>query len=196
MFTKRKNQTVSQICISVKYKITVGEKEIEQTQYLTENYVYTEVGGKKVMYLPEKDKQYIVDTEKKRLKEFDLSAQMAQINQLKAMIGELNTEEKTEEGIRHILIQSNPESPAKLKVDLQIAEYEGLEKTKFKKSNEFQQNIQLFRTDLKANEIIKHLESVFSINGQEQKSTLELIEIENYTESTGTFDAYFNYKIN
>lgn len=120
---------------------------------------------------------------------------MAQINQLKAMIGEVNTEVSTEERIRHISIQNKPESPAKLKVDLQIAEYEGLEKTKFQKSNEFQQSMQLFSMDLKANEIVKRSESVFSINGQEQKSILELTEIKDYVDSVEIFDKYFNYKI-
>lgn len=53
---KKLKQVNSQSCISVSYKIAINEKEIGQTQYLTENYVYTEAGGKKVLYLPEKDK--------------------------------------------------------------------------------------------------------------------------------------------
>ena len=68
-----------------------NEKEIDQNQYVTENYVYTEIGDKKMMYLPEKNKQYLIDTERDELKELDFSAQMAQINQLKAMIGQVNT---------------------------------------------------------------------------------------------------------
>lgn len=195
MFTKRKKQIKSQTCISAKHKITVGEKEIKQTQYFTEHYVYTESGDKKILYLPEKDKQYMVDTENKQLKELDLSAQMAQINQLKAMIGEIAAEERTEGKIRSITMQNKPGSPAALKADLQITRYEGLEKTVFQKSNEFQQSMQLFRMDLKKNEIVKRSESVFSVNGQEQKSILELSEIKNETGATETIDEYFNYKI-
>jgi len=190
-----KKQIKSQTCIVISYKITLNEKNIEQIQNLTENYAYTETAGKKILYLPAKEKQFIVDAENKQLKELDLSAQMMQMNQIKAMIGEVEIKEKVEGEIKHILIQNSPESQAKLKVELQIAKYPELEQTVFKQFNEFQQNMQMFRVVLDNNEITKLSESVFSINGQEQKSIIELTEIEKMTENIETFDGYCNYKI-
>ena len=185
----------SKTCICIKYKIALNAKELEQIQYLTENYVCTESLGKKILYLPEKNKQYIVDIESKSLKELDLSAQMMQMNQIKVMIGAI-TENVVQDGeIRNISISNNPESPAKLKVNLQIIKYAELEKTAFDVLNQFNQSIQLYSLSLNKNEIVKLAESVFTINGQEQKSTLMLTEIKNSMENIETIDEYCNYKI-
>ena len=194
IFQKSK-QAVSQICICLVYKIKLNGKDIEQIQYLTENYIYTEAMGKKLIYLPENDKQFIIDTEKKQLKELDLSAQMMQMNQIKAMIGELNRVEKEENGKRHIVLQNSAESPVKLTVNIQTQKLHGLEKTVFGQYNEFQQNMQMFRIKLDNNEIAQLTESVLFVNGQEQKSSVELVDIKNNSETIDRMDSYCNYKI-
>lgn len=194
IFNKTK-QINSQICIKAKYKISINEKEINQTQFFTENYIYTEAGNQKIIYLPKEDTQYIIDTENKQLKELDLSAQMMQMNQLKGMIGEVDIEERTEDETRYITIQNKNESPAQLKAEIQIIKQKGLEKTVYKKFNKSQENTQIFSLNLKANEIIKLSETVFTFNGQEQKTKLELINIEDNTDCVSKIDAYNNYKI-
>jgi hypothetical protein len=194
-FLKKEKQINSQTVVVLKYKINLSGKEIEQTQFLTENYVYTESMNKKILYLPEKNKQYFVDTENKQLKELDLSVQMMQMNQIKVMIGEISFKERIENEIKNISIQNNTESPANLDVNMQIAEYSELENTVFLKFNEFQQSTQMFKVQLKPNEIIKKSVSVFSYNGQEQKASLELIEIKSKHESIEDIDAYCNFKI-
>ncbi|MCF6184280.1 MAG: hypothetical protein L3J56_06585 [Bacteroidales bacterium] len=190
-----KKQTKSKTCIKATYKLTINNKQIEQTHHFTENYVYTEAGGKKIIFLPEKGEQYIIDTENKKLKELDISAQMMQINQLKSMIGEISKEEKTENNIRHISMQNNSENPAQLNVNLQAVKFVGLKNTMYQRFGEFQESTQMVGLNLKANEIIKLSETVFTINGQEQKTKLELVNIENYTDDISEIDAYYNYKI-
>ena len=190
-----KKKKKSTKCIKAEYKILLNEKEINQTQFLTENYIYTEAGEKKIIYLPEKDNQYIIDSKKKQLKVLDLSAQMMQMNQIKGIIGEITKEEKTENDIRYISMQNNSESPAQLKVNLQIIKSSGLENTAYQKFNEFQESMQMFILNLQANEIIKLSESIFTFNGQEQKTKLEFINIEDYTDNISDIDAYCNYKI-
>ena len=192
MFNKK---TKSKTCIKSTHKLNINNKEIEQIQYLTENYVYTQAGGKKLIFLPAKDTQYIINTETKRLEELNLTAQMMQMNQLKGMIGEIGKEEKTEDGVRYISLKNKEESPAQLEVNLQIISFSGLEKTASQKFNEYQEAMQMFRTNLNAGEIVKSSKSVFKINGQEQIINMELIEIENYTGDISEIDAYGNYKI-
>ena len=190
-----KKKTTSKTCITANYKITINEKEINQTQFLTENYVYTEAGDKKILFLPEKEKQYLIDTENKQLKELDLSAQMMQMNQLKAMIGELTKDENIEEGIRHITVKNSDESSAKLDIYMQIVEYKGIEQTVFHKFNNCQKNMQMFSLDMKDNEVLMLSDTTFIMNGQEQKTKLELINIETETNDISDIDAYSNYKI-
>jgi hypothetical protein len=190
-----KKPTKSVTCIVLTHKIIVNDKEIEQTQYLTENYVYTEANGKKLIYLPRKNNQYLVDTQNKQLKEVDLSAQMAQINQLKAMVGEVDMQEKEEAGARLVTLQNNTNSPVQLIVKLKTKIVESLGKTVFKEFYEFQQNMQMYHVNLNSNETVQFTESVFTINGQEQKSTVELTATQNGAINIETIDGYLNYKI-
>lgn len=189
----QKNKKIkSQTCVQLKYKITISQKEIEQIQYLTQNYVYTESGNRKVIYLPKKDKQYLIDIEKQQMKELDLSAQIMQLNQIKAMIGELTINEQMESEIRNISITNSSESQAKLEVNLQILKFSDLAKTVFPKFSEYQQTMQMFRLDLNDDEIVKFSESIFSFNGQEQKVVLELNSNNSDLEE---IDSFCNYKI-
>jgi len=119
-FLKKDKKTNIQTILKLKYKISFNDKEIEQTQYLTDNYVLTEINNKKILYISQNDKQYVVDTENKQLKELDLSNQMIQMNQLKSMIGEITINEYFEGETKHILLQNSLESQTKLEVKMQI----------------------------------------------------------------------------
>lgn len=193
MFKKRNIKSLNSFCL--KTKITITAKQIEQTQYFTENYVLTEIQNKKILFLPEKDKQYTVDIENKQLKEIDLSVQMMQMNQVKSMIGKLTIKENFENKIKHISIKNLPASQAQLEVKMQTIIYPELEKTVYQKFNEYQQSLQMFRLNLPPDEIVKYSESFFSFNGQEQKIIVELTEIKVSDINSEEIDIYSNFKI-
>ncbi len=75
----------------IKTKVTVKEKELIQTQYITDNFIVTELNDKKLIFIPE-NTLFSVNTENKSLKEIDISLQAEQINKVKTMLGELKTE--------------------------------------------------------------------------------------------------------
>ncbi len=193
-------QVSSKTSIELTYKIRFNGREIEQKQYVADSYVYIENADKKILFLPLSEKQYLIDTEAKKLKEIDLSTQAMQLKQLRSMIGEIETtvsnstiEENS--NIKHLQLSNITSSPVKFNADLQVIEYPGLEKTVYQQFYVFQANMQLFKIDLNANEIVKYLETSLTINGQEQKSTIELVKITKSTNDNLDFDSYTNYKI-
>lgn len=192
---RRTKEVESTNCIHIQHKVTFNEKEINQLQFATENYVFRAIGKMNMLYLPDKDKQYIVDTANKQLKEADLSTQMMQINQLKAMIGELDIHKSNEQEIKVITAKSQPDKPATLNMELRIIKYSELRNTVYQKFNEFQQCMQLFRTNLEDGEIVKTSNLQSTINGQEQNTALELIEIKPDKSSISDMDEMCNYKI-
>jgi hypothetical protein len=164
------------------YKIIVNNKEIIQNQYITDKCVYIENAEKKVLFLPQRKKQYTIDTKNEQIKELDLSPQILQMKQIKSLIGEINSRliiatGQSNDQIKEYHLSNIEISPIKFEGIMRVSEYPGLEKTVYQDFNSFQADLQLYKTPLKANEIVSFLESALTINGNEQKSTLDLLSI-------------------
>jgi hypothetical protein len=192
--------SIPEICFELLYKMDINGKELEQILYVSDRFVFTNNAEKKVLYLPQKKKQYVVDTERQQLKEIDLSPHVKQLEQLISMTGEIKSNVLDDLptknlNIRHLRLFNLPSSPVKFNADLQVIEYPGLEKTVYHQFYVFQANMQLFKIDLKADEIVKYIETSLTINGQEQKSTIELVKITKKTTDNLDFNSFTKYKI-
>lgn len=192
------DQIISQTVIELTFKIIINEREIIQNQYITDRYAYIENGGKKALFLPKKKKQYLIDTEIEQLKEIDLSAQTMQVNQIKSMIGEINATiindtTSCNGNFKQFHLSNTDTYPVKFNAEIHVSEYPGLEKTIYHEFNAFQADLQLFKIDLKSNEIVSYLESVLTINGMEQKSIIELVSIITKTKTINEIDTYLGW---
>ena len=183
------------ICIFAEFELNIQGNSIIQKMYFTENWVFTEVVNKKILYLSHKDKEYTVNTETQTLEVFDVSMQIKQLEHAKSMIGVLEILEKHENEIKHISIKNTAESPVKLVVDLQIEKYIGIDKTAYSKFNEYQQKVQLFKINLLHDEIITSTTSFFSTYNQIQKTKMKLVEISNKSDYLNEIENYCKYKI-
>lgn len=208
IFSKRNkklsNNTIinSKIGYTLKSKIIIKKgEEIIQTQYLTENYIITEAKNHIILYNPEHEAQYLVNNENKELKKIDISNQIRQINQLKLMIGEINTEKCSEKnkiaGYESYYLQLCNDKNKTINIDIKlwIANIKGLEKTVWHKFYQSEKNKQLFSLDLKPDEFITCMYSNLIMQGNEQKQVIELINVENKIENIEKLDNYLSYQI-
>ena len=208
IFSKRNKKISQNPIINSKIRYTLQSKiiikkgqELIQTQYLTESYIVTEANNHIILYNPEHDTQYLVNNENKELKEIDISTQLKQMNQLKLMIGEVNTEKCSEEkkiaGYESYCLQLCNSKNKSINIDIKlwIANIKGIEKTVWHKFYQSEKNMQLFGLDLKPYEFITCMYSNLIMRGNEQKQVIELINVEDKIENIEKLDNYLLYQI-
>jgi hypothetical protein len=186
------NQHQSQICIEISSVINTAGKEILQKLYATDLYVYIEIAGKQILYLPEKEVQYLIDTTIEQLIKIDTSAHAVQFIQIKQLIGKLFLEEKPVESGRYIRLTNMPSSVVKLATEVEIVEFCGLEQTVISKFETFQSILQPVSIKLQSNEIIVSMKTNLVVNGQTQESRMKVLEIKKL-ENPGLFDKYLEF---
>ena len=63
----------SQLCIEISSVAQVAGTEFQQKIIASDLYIYTEVAGKQLIYLPETQSQYFINNERTQLIKVDLS---------------------------------------------------------------------------------------------------------------------------
>lgn len=189
------NNSSSIICIEILSSIQMEEQKIEQKLFATDQYIYMEIAGKQIIYLPKKNEQYLIDSEQKRLVKIDMSAQIAQFQQLKQLIGELSVENKPLEKGRYVHLSNINRSVVGLDVEAEITTNEEIGQTVFSQFEEFQIPMRPFSVKINDNEIITSVKSVIIIGGQAQESVTEVLEIRKI-ENPSAFDFYLSFEIN
>lgn len=190
------NKPQSRLCIEISSVSHVAGREIAQKLYATDLYVYVEVAGSRVIYLPEKNEQYLIDPAKDQLAKADLSAQAAQLQKVRQAIGEVAFEEKPADkpGRRRLHLANINRSIVSFDMDVETAEAEGIEQTAFGKFEEFQASLRFVLIPLKANEIVLSTTSALIFGGQAQESRSETLEVKKL-ENAQQFDKYLSFSI-
>lgn len=183
----------------IKTKVSVKEKELIQTQYITEHFIVTEINGEKLIFIPG-NTLFSVNTENKSLKEIDISSQAEQINKVKTMLGELKTESINESKdikdykAREIKVFNINNDAVKFSMNTVFAKIPGIEKTVYPEFMKFEQSKQLVNLDIEQNEIIASMSSEIYIQGNlAQKQSMEIIDIETDLEDNEEFYEYLTY---
>jgi hypothetical protein len=166
------NDSQSQLCIEISSVTHAAGQEITQKIFVTDLYAYIELAGRQAVYLPEKNAQYLIDPEKEQLVKADLSAQAAQLLQVRQLIGELSVEEKQGEqpGRRQLHLANVNRATISFDMEAEVGEVEGLEKMAFGKFEEFQAALRPVSVPLKANEIARSMKSTLIFGGKYRKA--------------------------
>jgi hypothetical protein len=191
------NNLQSQLCIEISSVTKTGTQEITQKMIVTDLYVYVEALEKQLIYLPEKDAQYLIDANKKQLVKINIPvAQLAQFSQIKQLIGELSVEEKYDEQLqrKYLHLTNANASAINIDIELEAVRFIGLEKTMLSKFNEFQSKIQPFSVKLDNDEIAVSMNSVMTVSGRIQKSNMRILELKKI-DNPCLFDQYLLFAI-
>ena len=184
---------------SIKTKISIKDKEFIQTQYITDNFIVTEINGQKLIFILG-NTLFSVNTENKSLKEIDISLQAEQINKVKTMLGELKTESinKSEDILDYktkgINVYNINNENLKFSMNAIFAKVPGIEKTAYPEFMKIEQSKQLVNLDIGQNEIIASMSSEIYVQGNlAQKQSIEIIDIETDLEDNEEFYEYLTY---
>ncbi len=183
----------------IKTKVTVKDKELIQTQYISNNFIVTEINGQKLIFIPG-NPLFSVNTENKSLKAIDISSQVEQINKVKTMLGELKTEIiKESQDIkayktRGIKAFNTNNDAVKFSMDAVFAKISGIEKTVYPEFMKIEQGKQLVKLDIEQDEIIASMSSEIYMQGNlAQKQSMEIISIETGLDDNEEFYEYLTY---
>jgi hypothetical protein len=192
------NNLQSRLCIEISSMARAAGQEIAQRLLATDLYVYVELAGKQAIYLPEKNAQYLIDAEKKQLVKVDLTAQAAQLLQVRQLIGELSVEEKQSEqpGRRYLRLANINRAALNFEAEAEVMEVDGLEQTALGKFEEFQAAIKPISVKVKANEVVASLKSTLTVTaaGQVQESSTTVLDVKKL-ENPQPFDRYLEFSI-
>ncbi len=190
-----RSNSPSTICIEILSLMQAGEQKIEQKLFATDQYIYIEIAGKQIIYLPERNEQYLIDSDQKRLVKVDMSAQIAQFQQLKQMIGELTVENKPLENGRYVHLSNINRSVISIDVEAEIITNDEIGQTVFNQFEELQATIRPFSVKVNNNEITTSVKAVIIANGQVQESVTKVLGIKKM-ENPSAFDHYLDFGIN
>jgi hypothetical protein len=188
------NKIQSQFCVEISSVVHAAGREITQNIFATDLYVYVEVAGRQIIFIPEKETQYLINTDQERLIKADVLAQTTQFLQMKQLIGELSFEEEPIEQGRHVHITNINQSIVSIEAEIETIEFTGLEQTVLSKYEEFQSALRPVSIKLKTNEIVSSLNTTLIVNGRTNESNMKLLEIKK-SEIPCQHDRYFYFQL-
>jgi hypothetical protein len=190
------NKTQSRLCIEISSVIYAAGREIAQRLFVTDLYAYVELAGRQLIYLPEKNAQYLIDPAKEQLQKIDLSAQAVQLQKVRQLIGEIAVEENAGEkpGHRRLHLANVNRSIVSFDMEVEAAEVEGLEQTAFGKFEEFQTPLRPVSIQIKAYVVVLSMKSAIILGGQVQESSGSILEVKK-VENAQQFDSYLRFSI-
>lgn len=159
------------------YRIEANRQTLLQKIVLGQDRVLQLIGGKELLYCEKSNMQYMVDPDNKVLQEIDLESYANQVKALKSSIGELNVDVLETGDERHIKVSNRNEVLIAFQCKAVVKKNDAISSI-YKEYQDYQQSQQLFEIDIEEKELIMSLDSVLTVNGQEQTSNLKLIGIE------------------
>jgi len=183
----------SKIGIEIISSVNVLGKEMQQNLVATDLYIYTEIAGKQIIYLPEKG-QFLINNLQNQLRKVDMSAHISQFKQIKQIIGKLFIQETSTEKGRHIYLKNSESPTIKLEIEVDIISFKRLEETVYHSFEVFQSEMQPASIQLQSNEVVNFSHTLFTIAGKSQESSTKLLDIK-LLESPYMYDNYLEWEI-
>jgi hypothetical protein len=196
----RKAPATSQVVYSIRMRVSVHGTEIPQTQVVTENYVFTTVGPTSLLFRPQTGGRYLVDHEKRTLKPLDLTAQLAQMEQLRDAIGEVSiTSQPAAEPVdgytcTHHVIRTE-HSRIMVEGEMFSTRIPGLERTALGAERRFDKTYQPFGVSLEDDELVVHSRTSLVSAGFEQSQETRLESVAEGAPDLALLDAAQGYKV-
>jgi hypothetical protein len=190
----------SQVAFTVRNVLALRDKEIPQTQYITEHYVLNEINGQLLLYRADSDDRYLVDRGSKQLRRLDLGPQMAQVRQLQQVIGTIAAEPGGE-GIEHEghvcrrMVLQNASAQMVVSGEVLTTRVPGLERTALVKERALEQRTQAFSVDLAPDEIVVRMKVDMLAQSMEQSQTTRLVSVTPGIDGLEGFDAILAYPV-
>jgi hypothetical protein len=171
--------------IMLKTNVSVNGQAFEQIQYANKKALVSLVMGKALIYFPQHDSNFLVDKTNKKLLKIDISNQLAQVNQVRPLLGtfSFDTSQMPKEiaglASKHIVINSNAISPIKISADIFYTAHVGLGETAWPAFVAYEQRTRFFSLDFSADDLITYIHIITEANGTVQNQVVELISLEN-----------------
>ena len=90
IFSPRPKAVRSTVAVTLASELQVHTQTVRQTQFATEHYVLTQLDRQLILFRADRGERFLVDREARQLKRIDVSAQLAQIEQLRGVVGEVH----------------------------------------------------------------------------------------------------------
>lgn len=168
---------------TIRSSLTAHGRTVEQTQYATEAYVVTQVGGSTVLYAPGLHGRYLVDEARKQLRAVPMRGQAPQPAQIRTLLGELEVEEEPElreiDGWRCRTIRiHNRDARLIVSIECHCVRVPGLEMTALAAERVFDAPLHPFNLPLQPDEVVVRSTTRALAAEFEQSQTLQLTSLD------------------
>jgi hypothetical protein len=196
----RPRRVASQATYTLRSVVRVHNQEIHQTQLATEHYVITRLERGLLLFWAERGERFEVDTAQRRLRPLDLSAQQAQIERLRPLVGRIRItrgegEERVEGFACHHYSIHNESAQIVLAGEAYVTRVPGLERTALAADRELDARGQLLSLPLAADEVMVLSTSKTLSQGFEQSQSHRLLSVEPSIEELERFDEVLSYRV-
>lgn len=200
LFSAKPAPVRSTVAYTIRNSIQVHDREMEQVQFVTEHFVANEVGGKLVVYRADTNGRYLVSRGARELKRLDVSAQLAQAQQLRALLGEVplvfDDAEVEVDGYRCRRATFQVEIPQMVVSSESFrTRIPGLERTALAAERALDDAAQPFRNALEPDEVIVRSSIRLLAAGAGQNQTIRLVSASEGIDDLAALDEILTYKI-
>lgn len=144
---------------TIRGTLTLFGRTVAQTQYVTEQYVITEVERSMFIFLADRDERFLVDRSANRLRRIDPGQQRIKVERLRSLVGDvaIETEERAAERNGFICRRhrfENANARIIISGETLSASIEGVEKTALQAEREHDATHQPFSLPLGTGEVV------------------------------------------
>jgi hypothetical protein len=184
----------------IRSKISFHGEHFVQTQYVTDRYAVTEMRGVIVLFSAAEGRRFTVDPTRRRLIPQDLSVQRAEVERLRAALGEVvvepsaGAEDVLGYPCEHFAVR-NARAEMVVSADVYCARIEGLGCTVLAQEREFERMFQPLSVPLADDQIIVRARTVVVARDFEHRQAVELAGIEAASSPMDRLEEYLLYPV-
>lgn len=200
LFSTKAAPVRSTVAYTLRNSIQIHDRQMEQVQFVTEHYVANDVGGKLIVYRADTNSRYMANRGARELKRLDVSAQLAQAQQLRSLLGEVplvfDDAEVEVDGYRCRRTTFEVEIPQMVVSNESFrTRIPGLERTALSAERALDDAVQPFRSALAADEVIVRSSVRILAAGAGQNQTVQLVSADEGIDDLAALDEILTYKI-
>jgi hypothetical protein len=200
LFSSKPKRVQSTVAYTVKSTIQVHNRQMDQVQYITENYVVNDIGGKLIVYRADTNERYTANRGTRELRRLDFSAQIAQARQLQSIMGNVPVVVDPEE----VEVSGYPCQRATFRVEVpqMVIDSEtfrtripGLERTAFAAERALDEVTQPVRTGASPDQVVVQSTVQVLAAGTSQNQSTRLVSVSEGIDNLAEMDEILTYKI-
>ncbi len=167
-----------QSIIRIKKNSQIQNQKIESTEYITEQYVYTETTSKDLIFINKPTGFYNVCFDSKTLKLMDLEANKIQMDKMKSILPDLEMKPETINEQTRVLKVTGRNVNAIVNASIIIKKTPALIGTCYQEFYNFSKQFAFLPVALEASEIVDSMELNINIQGSQSTTKISNVQIE------------------